>query len=235
MNKLIVFLSSLIVSSYVQAALVIDIDPANVSRDSVNSPGILDLYIHSDTGPVNLAIFNFQISLTDITSEQIGGSRTGSVYFSAVQPNQGQLQPNYVFNPLAQADQFITTRQGFLTPDGNGSDAIAVGDSTFNAAFEYPTVEIGNVRRLLARLNIYQEQPAGTSGTPRGVFRVDLSIDPLKTGFYADENQIPLPFVQQSSGFITVSGASAVPEPSTFVMVGLVMGGIAMRHRYRRA
>ncbi len=223
-----------ILPTITSAALVIEIDPASVQRDSVNNPANLNIFVRSNSGPIDVALFTFRLDLVDVSIAQGGMPATGTVFFSTTQPNQAQSDPNYIFNPLQRADNYETGSQGFQTPDGNGSLAISIGDSTFDVdQGTYSNITVDNDRLLLGQINLYQSQPAGTSGTPFGIYRVDLSFDPLNTFFSNGADFEPIAFQQGSSGFVTLA-PSAVPEPSSLLLCGVGLAYSIRRRLSRR-
>ncbi len=213
------------------AALVIEFGPTLVL--SPNSSASMDVFISSDAGDADFAFaeYRFDIALTS-------GLPTGVVRFlpdldindanSAVrQTNSEQLAANYVFSPIASLDNFVAIRQFPNTVELFG------GDSTFDVnTFSYSNITVGSDLKLLARLEIEQFQ-LGVAAS--GTYQISLVQAKFQNADQANVFDDSLGFLAftSSSGTIQV-GASAVPEPSSMILLAGALGVAGKTYRRRR-
>lgn len=139
------------------------------------------------------------------------------------------FESNYIFfDDSAEAVSPIGidfASESSLFPGTN--DLINVMDET--DSFADRTIALADGEFLLARLNFV----APLNATPGNVYDVSLDFDPMDLTEFLDEFGDPVVFTPPSSGSITIS-AAAVPEPSTFAVMGCGLGCFLIHRRRKR-
>ena len=204
-------------SSSVNAGLMISIPNVTIAP---GGSGYLDVLIKSDgTDSFQNYFLDFTISGAAQAADPINfvASIITAPQLSAMSPDYIFLGDSAEFNAPIGID-FVTDQPG--SPIAN--DLISVTDATFSLADRTIISADGNF--LLARLNFI----APLTATPGNVY--DIKMDTV-TSFFKDALANPVTF-SSSIGSITISSA-AVPEPASFVVLGLVaaVGGYVRRRK----
>ena len=204
------------------AGLIVTFGSTNPSPILAGTSGTLDVFVHSDSNDVlDGFVAEFLISPTGLSA--IGGTR-----FSVAQLDAQLSDPIYVFS--GRSLSLITGASvGTVNAAGDqyiGFDATDDGSGIPLAGNPLP-VTLTATDLLLFRLNL--------DGVTAGSYQIEMTsaiffIDQL--GDLLD----PLNHVSFTStpGAITVTGAAAVPEPSTAALLGLGLAVVGIRRRMRR-
>jgi len=208
---------SVCTAAHCRADLIIDVQDATLTSGSL---GFVDVFIRSDgTDLLNLASYVFQI-------QKISGD--GALQFQASsgapspsQSNSEQSLNNYVFFPVASSANYGVNR---LDPDLTRA---AGGD------FITPNVMLNGTDRLLVRLELQHITPTPLFSFSE--FRVFFAND-LANEFENSFNRVGINAASFSNfGTITVA-PTAVPEPSSMLLMSLgLVGTAAWRRRRKRS
>jgi len=210
------------------AAIIVSVGSATIAAGGT---GYVDVRISSNNNDV-LSLVGYQFQ---ITGSNLNGDLTfrpdwnsGEPINPANQSNSEQNQPDYVLGTDTDPGP------GYFTATLLSPTSLIGGDSTFSGADTSPLTP-GDF--LLARLELMHTTPNAALAVG-STFQVSLVNDPFFTGFYnnaglaAFPDPIPLSLASFSPGNITVTSA-AVPEPSSFAILGLVAAGGIFRSRWK--
>lgn len=205
-------------SSSVSGGIILSFAPSSPSPLIAGSSGTLDVRIHSNASDVLDA---FQV---DFTLTSVGFSPVGGVKFSATQQDSQLTDPNYVFagislsqNTAASVGAANFARDGF-----SGYDATDDGSASPFPGNPVP-VTLNSTDRLLFRLNLDAVNAGSYQITiASATFVIDQLLDPTDP-----LNQISF---SGDPGMISVADSTAVPEPSSAVLLGLACAfGLLLR------
>ena len=200
-------------SSSLSAGIVLSFAPSSPSPLSAGSAGTVDVLIHSDASDI-LDAFQIDLNLTPVGLSPVGGLK-----FSATQLDSQLTELNYVFfgNSLS-----FETSQSVGTVIGGD---VYMG---YDATFDFIPVTLSGIDQLLFRLNLDGVTAGSYSiGVLSAIFLKDQRLaDPSDPGY--PDNVVPH---SSTLGTITVAGTTAVPEPSSAVLLGMA---IAIGLIYRR-
>ncbi len=204
------------------------------SSGTVESGGIgyIDLFAESN-GTDTFTLFNYKVEISEVLLVN-GGILEFQESFDSANPlkqlSSEQEQSNYIFAGKSTFDNFTSVRQ-----DPNRLQLVG-GDA--EATVTPITISFGE-SYLLARLELQHITP--TPGLSTGTFRVSLLQDPNQSYFQnldledLDPNQPkidPSSYSLLNSGIVTIT---AVPEPSSILLVASAIGLAIVRRRRRGA
>ncbi len=201
-------------SNGADAAIIVNVQDKTITAGSTSN--FVDVFIRSSDGTdtLDFANYDFAISL-------VSGSST--LQFSGTQNALQTGLPNYVFAGDAGPVTEVTLN--------NSQYAANAGTISFNGV----SLTTSPNTALLARLEIDSVlgllTPAQANGNQ---FRISL-VNSGNT-LFLDENGAtlgidPSSFSLANSGLITIQSSAAVPEPSTFAVIAMTLGGLGVLRR----
>ncbi|MFO0941312.1 MAG: PEP-CTERM sorting domain-containing protein [Pirellulales bacterium] len=228
-KRLGVVLLLLSLSAVVRADFVVDIQDSTITS---GGKGYVDVLVWNTGASDSFSLFNYKFQITEVNTVN-GGTLEFRSSFSLTAPNDidrqsnsEQFLANYIFAGSADAINFAATRQDTAKDQLSGGDNRSAGNINFSATPSSPS--------LLARLELQHITPNPDSST--GTFRIELVKNSALTYFQNLEllDDDPLqPIIAESSytnyGFVSI--ITAVPEPSSFVL--LCISGLALLRRRR--
>ena len=184
--------------------------------------GLLDVFVRTDGGTQTLDGFQVRVSLTPT-----GGSSVGGLIFSPTQLDAQLTDSGYVLfnNSLSQN---TGTAIGSVSGAGSiytGFDATDDGSGPPPAVGSPAPVLLSITDHLLFRLNL--------TAVFAGTYSIDVNLP--DSSFFSDQlDPISSAIAFTSTpGSLTVSAATAVPEPSSFAMLGIGAIGLTLVAVYR--
>lgn len=214
-------------SSDSRADLIIAIPHVTVAP---GASGFLDVLVSSDgTDSFQKYSLDFLVGGAPHAAAPINFVESSPFPVVTPAPQLSATGPDYIFrgNSLEEDPvlglfgiDFVNDPPGGPTAD----DLIVVADETFDLLDRTIILADGNF--LLARLNFV----APLSATPGNVY--DVSLDELNSVF-ADIDFAPTSIFSSNVGSITIS-AAAVPEPSSFAVLGCGVGCLLIHRRKKR-
>lgn len=214
-----------------KAALVVTFNPVVAPSLGVNFTDF-DVRVTNDAGTVSVNAMKFRVDLVGV-----GASLT---VFDA--PSTYRNTSNYIFAPDAPTRFSVASDGQFLTQ--LSSTSFQIHDSAaLPAAVPSPNVNervmVNNSSFLAARLRVNFASPisspysfslSATALNGIGNEFGGLPVSGSYSGFGFGSNpgtgntMVGLPFAQTQFNFIT-----AVPEPSTFILLGVALGGAGLQ------
>ena len=211
--------TTMLVASQCPADIIVTIPNVSVAP---GGSGFLDVFISSDgTDAFQNYSLDFRVSGPAQATDPI--NFVESVTFGTPAPQLAATGPDYIFlGDSAEAAfsigiDFVSDSPG--SPVAN--DQINVMDGTDSLADR--TIALADGNFLLARLNFV----APLSATPGSVYDVSLDF-----GDFQDSTFMSRDF-SSNVGSITIS-AAAVPEPSSFAVLGCGVGCLLIHRRKKR-
>jgi hypothetical protein len=209
------------------AAVVIQVEDTEIGA---GQSGFVNVWISSSDESDSLKLFNVVFGLTPL------GSPSSTLEFIAPQTTLGNTDPNYVFvDDLEPTGLMLNWIQ---------NDVVEGGDLTASGGeVELPATLS---RRLLARLDVNHLLGAGQSANDAigETFRISLleefmlSNDDTFVTFFDDASgPLSLDFSNVTPGTITIVAPSvtAVPEPSSLILLASGGAGWLVRSRRKRS
>lgn len=230
LRVLSILLVTVLQSTHAFGAIIINVESKNFTAGGL---GFVEVFISSDEVTADeLSLANYEFKITPTGPN---GTANGELLFrlDADQSTDEQTDPTYVFSPFNSG---ITS---IVSPDQTvivGEDSDSLGNNVLLTA----------TPKLLARFELVH-----TSATPAlavgdtftiGLINTDPgTLDPFDdTTFFADNSGNGLTYQVGSNpsafanlGTITITSA-AVPEPSTFAILGMIGAGMLGRNLRRR-
>lgn len=219
----VIFLSASIAGPTAAGGVMLSFRQSSPSPLTVGSSGTIDVMIQSDQTGDKLDAFLVAFTLTPDVSSLDGGS-PGGLRFSASQLDLQLNDPEYVFANRSLSD-VTGASVGAVSTTIDTNDTFAGLDATYNTNLLHlgdpDPVDLTTEERLLFRLNL----DAVTAGT--------YQIKITSAEFLSATSLLDFPSADVA-GTITVTGATAVPEPSSAVILGLACAFGLVLHRARK-
>lgn len=223
MTRISTFLTvaaSLWLSTSVELQADIVLSFASAGPFTAGNSGTVDLLIHRDSNPTAaLDGFVVNVSLT-----ATGGSPVNGLQFAA-QTDSQLADTDYVFFGRSNSQfnsTFISTATSTTTLTGADLSDDGGGGSNPFTLVDFAT----NPNQLLLRMDIF----AALAGT------YDIAVELLGPGLptdFQDDTFTSIPFTSTPMS-ITVNAATAVPEPATGFVCGLIAVSAVIWKRRRR-
>ena len=219
---IVVVLFSLAWTSSVQAGIIVSIENTTAIG---NGPDITADVFVAWQDPGGMPSVDIDYASLEFLIVPPGGA-TSSVAFLNPQYGSHLTDPNYLFagNSLfATIVNYPALTQGALSSTTNLNDTYSAFDQRNNPG---SSVTLSSPSKLLFRLDLH------ATGIPTGIEDFLIQVQPSGASFLDNNGaSIAYSLAAGSLGVVTVSGAAAVPEPATGIMLLLGLGFWAGRRR----
>lgn len=218
MRLLLVLIPFVLCPSVSRADLILFVQDAVIP---VGGFGYVDILIESD-GSDLISTFGYELQISNV------GAPTSTLRFSEV-----GLQDSLDGGDL---NQYVL---GFDTTGAIGTSLNAPrqdflgGDSALD--FDLNSVDVplsvADGQKLLARVRLDHELAMGVDPVTALSDTFEISILDLGSTEFLDKDFVLQDFTINRVGSITLSSAAAVPEPSSFALIGLGLAAFVVRKR----
>lgn len=219
--SLLVFLSAISLNQLLHAAIIVDVRDATINA---GQSGTVDVLIRSTgTDEVDLYNIDFQISAV--------GGPTGTLQFLNMQVLTDDQATNYIFSPT-NLNNPSHTNIG-ITPDRPNPTRLILDDFTD----PFPDLDsegsdVGVSNFLLARLDVQHVLATNQTAIQADGEQFRIVLQNSVDTFFDDSFGGPVNIDASSfnatgvgGGLITITGATAIPEPTSLAVLTMLSAG----------